>query len=138
LPGPSPIAESWTRRSGFSAYDDDSYDDNYGDVDAYTDLDDGEEPPTEHVADVLETVSDILVDVIGPEYLLDLEIGIQTRFDEDLEIESLEFVALAERLLHHYGGQVDFVAWLATMELDEIIALTVGDLVKFIVVSTKY
>jgi acyl carrier protein len=82
-------------------------------------------------------VSDILIDVIGPEYLLDLEIGIATRFDEDLEIESLEFVALAERLLHHYGGQVDFVAWLATMELDEIIALTVGDLVKFIVTSTR-
>ena len=138
MPGPSPIAESWTRRSGFSAYDDDSYDDNYGDVDAYTDLDDTDDPAAERVADVLETVGDILVDVIGPEYLLDLEIGLQTRFDQDLEIESLEFVALAERLLHHYGGQVDFVAWLATMELDEIIALTVGDLVKFIVVSTKY
>ena len=138
MPGPAPIAESWTRRGGFSAYDDDSYDDNYGDVDAYTDLDDADDPSAEHVADVLETVSDILVDVIGPEYLLDLEINPQTRFDEDLEIESLEFVALAERLLHHYGGQVDFVAWLATMELDEIIALTVGDLVKFIVVSTKY
>ncbi|HEV7760951.1 MAG TPA: hypothetical protein VGO78_18225, partial [Acidimicrobiales bacterium] len=53
-----------------------------------------------------------------------------------LELESLEFVALAERLLDHYGGQVDFVAWLATMELDEIISLTVGSLVAFIVAST--
>ena len=89
-----------------------------------------------YTAEVLEVVQDMLVDVIGPEYLIDLTVELDTSFDQDLELESLEFVALAERLLQHYGGQVDFVAWLATMELDEIIALTVGDLVAFIVTST--
>jgi acyl carrier protein len=88
------------------------------------------------VADVLDVVRNMLVDVIGPEYMLSLTIELGTSFDTDLELESLEFVALAEKLLDHYGGQVDFVAWLATMELDEIIALTVGDLVAFIVAST--
>lgn len=89
-----------------------------------------------YTSDVLEVVRDMLVDVIGPEYLIDLSVELDTSFDQDLELESLEFVALAERLLQHYGGQVDFVAWLATMELDEIIGLTVGDLVAFIVAST--
>ena len=89
-----------------------------------------------YVAEVLEVVQNMLVEVIGPEYTLSLTIELGTSFDTDLELESLEFVALAERLLDHYGGQVDFVAWLATMELDEIIALTVGDLVAFIVAST--
>ena len=56
-------------------------------------------------------------------------------FDEDLELESIEFVALAEQLLERYGEQVDFVGWLATMELDEIIALTVGQLVDFVVTA---
>jgi acyl carrier protein len=92
--------------------------------------------PAIYVAEVLEVVQAMLVDVIGPEYLLDLRIDLGTSFDSDLELESLEFVALAERLLDHYGGQVDFVAWLATMELDEIISLTVGNLVAFIVAST--
>jgi acyl carrier protein len=125
LPGPSPIAEPWTH--GYAGYGD--FDDACeGVVDA---------APPDHVADVLEVVQDMLVDVIGPEYLIDLSIGLDTSFDEDLELESLEFVALAERLLQHYGGQVDFVAWLATMELDEIIALSVGDLVTFIVTSTS-
>jgi acyl carrier protein len=87
---------------------------------------------TPYTSDVLEVVRDMLVDVIGPEYLIDLSVELGTSFDQDLELESLEFVALAERLLQHYGGQVDFVAWLATMELDEIIGLTVGDLVGFI------
>lgn len=91
---------------------------------------------TPYTADVLDVVRDMLVDVIGPEYLIDLTVELDTSFDQDLELESLEFVALAERLLQHYGGQVDFVAWLATMELDEIIGLTVGDLVTFIVAST--
>jgi acyl carrier protein len=94
------------------------------------------DPASPYVAEVLEVVQSMLVDVIGPEYMLDLTIGLGTSFDSDLELESLEFVALAERLLDHYGGQVDFVAWLATMELDEIIGLTVGNLVGFIVAST--
>jgi acyl carrier protein len=78
----------------------------------------------------------MLVDVIGAEYLIGLHVDLATSFDRDLELESLEFVALAERLLQHYGGRVDFVAWLATMELDEIIGLAVGDLVAFIVGAT--
>jgi len=147
LPGPSPIAEPWTHpgsrsayaRGGFADdrdYDPDSDSGDETDDDDFDQFDAGETPTADHVADVLEVVQDMLVDVIGPEYLIDLTIGLDTAFDEDLELESLEFVALAERLLQHYGGQVDFVAWLATMELDEIIALSVGDLVAFIVAST--
>ena len=130
MPGPSPIAEAWTHGThGTPGYA------GYGDYDTYEDTTDP--APSDHVTDVLEVVQDMLVDVIGPEYLIDLSIGLDTSFDEDLELESLEFVALAERLLQHYGGQVDFVAWLATMELDEIISLGVGDLVAFIVTSTS-
>ena len=87
-------------------------------------------------ADTLDVVRGMLVDVIGPEYLIGLDIELETAFDADLELESLEFVSLAERLQLHYGEQIDFVAWLGTMELDEIIALTVGDLVRFIDSST--
>ncbi|HMG40692.1 MAG TPA: hypothetical protein VK611_05155 [Acidimicrobiales bacterium] len=130
MPGPSPIAEAWTHgTNGTPGHA------GYGDYDTYEDTTDP--APSDHVTDVLEVVQDMLVDVIGPEYLIDLSIGLDTSFDEDLELESLEFVALAERLLQHYGGQVDFVAWLATMELDEIISLGVGDLVAFIVTSTS-
>lgn len=136
MPGPSPIAERWGQSLADDQYDYDTYDD-YGTHDGLDADSDGDGPSADHVADVLEVVQDMLVDVIGPEYLIDLSIGLDTSFDEGLELESLEFVALAEQLLQHYGGQVDFVAWLATMELDEIIGLTVGDLVSFIVASTS-
>ena len=90
-------------------------------------------PPTSD--EVLAEVRLLLVDVIGDDFLLDTEIELDTSFNEDLELESIEFVALSERLLERYGSQVDFVAWMAEMDLDEIIALTVGELVDFIVTS---
>lgn len=83
--------------------------------------------------EVLARVREMLVDVIGEDYLLDVEIAETTSFENDLELESVEFVALAERLAAHYGESVDFVSWLAELELEEIIDLKVGDVVEFIV-----
>jgi len=86
---------------------------------------------------VLADLQEILADVIGEDFLLEDDLTMETSFDEDLQLESIEFVALAEKLLERYGEQVDFVSWLATMELDEIIALTVGQLVDFVVAATR-
>ena len=83
-------------------------------------------------AAVLADVERMLIDVIGDDLLLDGPLTMDTSFDEDLQLESIEFVALSEQLLETYGEQVDFVAWLAEMTLDEIVALTVGQLVGFV------
>jgi acyl carrier protein len=75
----------------------------------------------------------MLGEVIGEDELLMVdEITMDTSFNDDLELESIEFVALAEKLQQHYGAKVDFVGWISTKELDQIIALTVGELVEFI------
>ena len=94
-------------------------------------------PVTENVteAEVLAELERILTEVIGDDLLLDGPLEAATSFDGDLQLESIEFVALAEQLLETYGEQVDFVAWMAEMELDQIIALTVGDVVAFVVGS---
>ena len=83
--------------------------------------------------EVLETVAQLIVEVVGDEVTLTGPITMATSFNADLELESIEFVALAEKLQQHYGEGVDFVGWLSTKELDQIIALTVGELVEFIV-----
>jgi len=82
--------------------------------------------------DVLATVAEMITEVIGEDWDLDDPITAETSFSDDLELESIEFVALAEKLQAHYGEQVDFVSWLSTKELDEIIQLRVGDVVAFI------
>ncbi|HJO27589.1 MAG TPA: phosphopantetheine-binding protein [Planctomycetota bacterium] len=80
----------------------------------------------------LERVSAMIREVIGEDWDLDEEITLETSFSDDLELESIEFVSLAERIQAEYGGSVDFVAWLSGKELDEIISLKVGALVAFI------
>jgi acyl carrier protein len=82
--------------------------------------------------DILTTVSRLVVEVAGDDILLTGPITLATSFNADLELESIEFVALAEKLQQHYGGRVDFVGWISAKELDAIIALTVGELVEFI------
>ncbi|MDF3294223.1 MULTISPECIES: acyl carrier protein [Streptomyces] len=63
----------------------------------------------------------------------DIEITMETRFTEDLELESIDLVTLAGSLEAHYGRQVNFAAFVADLELDEIIGLTVGRLVEHVV-----
>lgn len=82
---------------------------------------------------VLATVTVLIRQVIGDEAGLGAPITLETSFNGDLELESIEFVALAEKLQQHYGRSVDFAGWLSGMELDRIIALSVGELVEFIV-----
>ncbi len=81
---------------------------------------------------VLATVSELIREVIGEEWANDVAIEMCTSFSDDLELESIEFVALAELLQERYGEAVDFVGWLSDMELDEIITLEVGVLVQYI------
>lgn len=83
--------------------------------------------------EVLATVARLIAEVVGEEWMEDRAITLETSFEKDLELESIEFVALAEKLQERYGKGVDFVGWLSSKELDEIIGLTVGELVEFIV-----
>jgi acyl carrier protein len=82
--------------------------------------------------EILRTVEKLVLEVAGDELLLAGPITMETSFNADLELESIEFVALAEKLQLHYGKSVDFVGWISKQELDQIIALTVGELVEFI------
>lgn len=81
--------------------------------------------------EILETVADLIREVTGEEWA-DVPITMETSFNHDLELESIEFVALAEKVQERYGRQVDFVGWLSEMELEEIIELRVVQVVEFI------
>ena len=82
--------------------------------------------------EVLSQVAETIRQVVGEDWILDENIEPTTSFGDDLELESIEFVALAEALQEIYGDRLDFVNWLSTKDLDAIIELTVGDVVEFI------
>jgi acyl carrier protein len=83
-------------------------------------------------AELLKAVEQALVAIAGDEILISGPISMTTSFNGDLELESIEFVALAEKLQQQFGQRVDFVGWISGKELDQIIQLTVGELVEFI------
>jgi acyl carrier protein len=81
---------------------------------------------------ILAEIRAMLTEIIGAEYALSLDIDMDTSFDADLELESIEFVKLATMLTDRFGDRVNFVAFLASKELDEIIEMTIGELVTYI------
>lgn len=86
---------------------------------------------------ILECVRRHLGEVIGDPELLCTEVTMDTRFGSDLELESIEFVALASHLSDEFGDSVNFVEFLSAKGVDEIISLTVGDVVRFVGASLR-
>src|SRR5262245_56594970 len=81
---------------------------------------------------VLDDVARLVREVIAEDWAAEIPIGMDTSFSRDLELESIEFVALAERIRAEYGGSVNLAGWVAGMDLEQILALRVGQLVEFI------
>jgi acyl carrier protein len=54
-----------------------------------------------------------------------------TRLDGDLRLDSIEMAALGELLRNRYGARVDLPAYLAGLDIDQIIGLTVADLAGY-------
>ena len=86
---------------------------------------------------VLADIAGMLRALLAEYGLDDAEITMTTTFHEDLELESIDLVALSGSLREHYGERVNFAAFIAELELDEIIALTVGQLVDHVVASLR-
>jgi acyl carrier protein len=81
---------------------------------------------------VFGTVSAILRDILGEYEADDVEITPESGFHDDLQLESIDLVALAGRLRERYGDRVNLAEWLADKDLDEVISLTVGQLVAYV------
>ncbi|ARP69091.1 acyl carrier protein [Streptomyces pluripotens] len=91
--------------------------------------------PTAHT--VLAEVTGMLRTVLAEYGDDDVVIGMSTSFNRDLELESIDLVTLAGLLEERYGKQVNLAEFLAGMEFDEIIELTVARLVEYVVWSLK-
>jgi acyl carrier protein len=83
------------------------------------------------------TVEQAIIDVVGEEFYEECEVGLESTFAEDIELESIEVMEIAEKLIETYGEKVDFVAWFADMELEDLVEITVGSVVDFIVATLE-
>jgi acyl carrier protein len=81
---------------------------------------------------VLAEIAGMLRAMLDEYGLDDTEITLETRFTEDLELESIDLVTLAGSLEARWGRQVNFAEFVAGLDLDEIIDLSVGRLVEYV------
>jgi acyl carrier protein len=69
-----------------------------------------------------------LIDVMGEH----VPITASSRLEHDLRLESIEVVALADRMRERWGEGVDLAAFYAGLDINQIIALTVGDIAFYV------
>ena len=60
------------------------------------------------------------------------QVGPASRLEGDLGLNSLDVAALGDLLCAAHGERVDLPAYLAGLDIDEIIALTVEDVVGYV------
>ncbi|WP_043113836.1 phosphopantetheine-binding protein [Solimonas soli] len=86
--------------------------------------------------DTLELVIAKIRSTINEDWIALYDIDAETRFNDDLEIESIEFVKIAEAIQAHYGAQLDIVGWLSGRSIQELIGLSVGELAAYVAEAT--
>lgn len=86
---------------------------------------------------VFEEITAMLRTVLDDQGLDEVEMTRDTRFHDDLDLESIDLVTLGGQLAARYGERVNFAEFLAGLELEEIIYLTIGRLVDYVAGSLR-
>lgn len=82
--------------------------------------------------DRLNTIISLIRQAVNEDWIEDFDIDANTSFSDDLELESIELVVIADKIQSHYGKSIDFNQWLGSLQLEQMIRLTVGDLTEFV------
>ncbi|MEV6924389.1 acyl carrier protein [Dactylosporangium sp. NPDC051485] len=77
-------------------------------------------------------VAELLREVTGEDAEWLAGIGPATRLDGDLFLDSIEVAALAGRLTEVFGPGVDFAGYVAGLELEALLTLSVADVASYV------
>ncbi|WP_278315189.1 acyl carrier protein [Lolliginicoccus levis] len=94
-------------------------------------------PATETLSEdeVFDAIVGMLADMLELFDVDPSDVTRETEFHDDLEMESIDLVALSGLLRERWGDRVNFAQFIAGMELEQIMHVTVGQLVDFVVES---
>ncbi|WP_228409819.1 MULTISPECIES: acyl carrier protein [Chryseobacterium] len=73
-----------------------------------------------------------ITEVIGEEFVEEMDITPDSSFTKDLEMDSIEIVSFSEKIKAHFGDQIDFTGWLSSMDLDQLINLDLRMIINYI------
>jgi acyl carrier protein len=86
---------------------------------------------------VVAELKQIVTEIIGEDAAEFLDFTETSRFILDLEMDSIQLIHLIECASNLYGERVNFVKWLSAKPVGEILALTVGDVARFVEESVR-
>jgi acyl carrier protein len=82
--------------------------------------------------DIFLQLKQFIGEVIGEDFAIEIDITPDSSFTKDLEMDSIELVAFSEKVKRAWGDRIDFTGWLSGMDIDEMIGLTIRDIVQYI------
>jgi acyl carrier protein len=82
--------------------------------------------------EIFDLLKQFITDVIGEEFVEEMDIEPQSSFTKDLEMDSIEIVSFSEKIKAHFGKEIDFTGWLSGMDLDELINLNLDQIIRYI------
>lgn len=91
-----------------------------------------EEPKKLSNDEIFDVLNQFITEVIGEEFIDEMDITPDSSFTKDLEMDSIEIVAFSEKVKLHFGENINFTGWLSNMDLDEIISLKLSDIINYI------
>jgi acyl carrier protein len=77
-------------------------------------------------------MAEALVAATGDDSALNVGIDATTTLEGDLCFDSLDLAALAAVLCRRYGTALDLAGYVAGLDIDQIIGLTVGDVADYV------
>ncbi len=82
--------------------------------------------------EIFDLLEQFITEVIGEEFVEEMDIETTSSFTRDLEMDSIEIVAFSEKVKAHFGEHIDFTGWLSGMDLDQLIHLNLNDIINYI------
>ena len=79
-----------------------------------------------------DEVAEAIAAATGDESLLSAGISAASRLEGDLRLDSLDLAALSELLRDRHGAAVDLAGYVAGLDIDQIIGLTVADVAAYV------
>jgi len=82
--------------------------------------------------EIYTLLKQFITDIIGEEFVEEMDITIDSSFTKDLEMDSIEIVSFSEKVKAYFGEGIDFTGWLSSLDLDQLIDLKIKDIVDYI------
>lgn len=87
--------------------------------------------------EIFSLLKQFITDIIGEEFVEEMDVSMHSSFTKDLEMDSIEIVAFSEKVKNYFGEEIDFTGWLSNLDLDQLINLKMEDIVHFILRSKQ-